>query len=62
MLRFLDYCPPGNIYFVMAVLCRVVTAVGASMGLSYAIIGHYFPNKISSLVVNLNKNFNAFRI
>jgi len=35
----------------MAVLCRVVAATGASMGLSYALVGHYFPNRISSVVV-----------
>ena len=49
----MDYCPPGNIYFVMAILCRCVAALGASMGLSYALVGFYFPNRISSIVALL---------
>ena len=53
LFGFLDDCPNGIIYFVMCVLCRSVTGVGASMGMSYAIVGHYFPSKISSIVAML---------
>ena len=37
----------------MAIACRVVNAIGCSMGLSYAIVGYYFPNNISSMVAIL---------
>ena len=46
-------CPNGFIYFVMCIACRSITAVGSSMGLSYAIVGYYFPNNISKIVVSL---------
>ena len=50
---FLDYCPKGLSYFLLAIACRVVNAIGCSMGLSYAIVGYYFPNNISSMVAFL---------
>ena len=46
-------CPDGSIYFYMCILCRIVTGIGSSMGLSYAIVGYYFPTKISSIVVSI---------
>ncbi len=55
---FLDKCPSGDVYFVISVACRVVCAVGSSMGLSYAIVGYYFPNRISTIVALL-ETFNG---
>ena len=46
-------CPNGLSYFLLALACRVVMALGCSMGLSYAIVGYYFPNNISSMVAFL---------
>lgn len=46
-------CPNGMIYFIMCIICRVVTAIGSSMGLSYAIVGSYFPNKVARIVAIL---------
>ena len=45
--------PNGWTYFILMVACRVVTAIGSSMGLSYAIVGYYFPNKISTMIALL---------
>lgn len=45
--------PNGWTYFNLSIACRVVTAVGSSMGLSYAIVGYYFPNKISTMIALL---------
>jgi MFS family permease len=53
LFGFLDQCPDGLTFFAMCIACRIVTAIGSSMGLSYAIVGHYFPNKISSIVAFL---------
>lgn len=50
---FMNLCPSGMIYFVMCMLCRGVSGLGASMGLSYAIVGYFFPNKIASVVALL---------
>ena len=58
LFGFLNLCPDGLIYFIMCVLCRIITAIGSSMGLSYAIVGYYFPNKISSIVVSLIEQIN----
>lgn len=55
---FLDKCPNGNAYFITSVASRVICGVGSSMGLSYAIVGYYFPNKISSIVALL-ETFNG---
>jgi MFS family permease len=45
--------PSGMIYFFMCLLCRGVSGIGASMGLSYAIVGYFFPNRIASVVALL---------
>ena len=58
LFGFLDKCPSGDVYFVISVACRVVCAVGSSMGLSYAIVGYYFPNRISTIVALL-ETFNG---
>lgn len=55
----IEWCPEGNIYFAISVLCRIVTAIGSSMSISYAIVGFYFPNNISSMVAMLEV-FNGF--
>ena len=34
----------------MCMACRIVTALGGSMGQSFAIIGCFFPDRISSIV------------
>lgn len=52
LFGFLDMCPNGAAYFYTCIACRSVTALGSSMGLSYAIVGHYFPEKISTIVVS----------
>lgn len=51
-LRFMNKCPGGLIYFIMCMVCRGVSGLGASMGLSYAIVGYFFPNRIASVVVS----------
>ena len=38
---FLDKCPDGPIYFVLATASRAVTALGGSMSLSFAIAGKF---------------------
>lgn len=53
LFGFLDRCPNGNIYFILSMACRVVCALGTSMGLSYAVVGYYFPNHISTIVALL---------
>lgn len=53
LFGFLDMCPPGFVYFLMCVSCRCVTALGSSMGLSYAIVGYVFPNRVASIVAVL---------
>ena len=50
---FLDKLPNGMIYFLMSLLCRTITGVGASMGISYAIVAHSFPNNVASVVAAL---------
>jgi hypothetical protein len=50
LFAFLDMCPNGLTYFIMCIVCRSVTGVGSAMGMSYAIVGHYFPDKISTIV------------
>jgi len=35
----MDKTPPGYLYFAMCMICRSVSGIGASMGLSYAIVG-----------------------
>lgn len=49
----MNLVPAGWSYFGAAVACRIVTAIGSSMGLSYAIVGYYFPHKISTMVAFL---------
>ncbi len=53
LFGFLDMCPKGLSYFLIAIACRVVNAIGCSMGLSYAFVGYYFPNNMSSMVAFL---------
>lgn len=50
---FMDMTPEGTVYFIMCLVCRGVSGFGASMGLSYAIVGYFFPNKIASVVALL---------
>ena len=45
----LNRCPDGYIYFIMCMACRIVTALGGSMGQSFAIIGCFFPDRIASI-------------
>lgn len=45
----LDECPE-EYYLVMVLLVRGMTAVGCSMGLSFAIVGNFFPNNVSTIV------------
>lgn len=61
LLRFLNDCPNGSIYFIMCILCRCVTALGSAMGQSFAICSCYFPNRISSIVA-LMQLFNGLGI
>lgn len=49
----LKMSPNGWTYFILMVACRIVTAIGSSMGLSYAIVGFYFPNRISTMIALL---------
>jgi len=39
---FIDRSPDGTAYFILSLLCRAVTGIGASMGISYAIICMFF--------------------
>lgn len=50
---FMNRCPGGYVYFMMCMICRGVSGLGASMGLSYAIVGYFFPNRIASVVVSI---------
>ena len=50
LFGLLNRCPDGQIYFVMCMACRIVTALGGSMGQSFAIIGCFFPDRIASIV------------
>lgn len=50
---FMKQSPSGWTYFIMCLLCRSVSGVGASMGLTYAIVGYYFPDRIASFVALL---------
>lgn len=50
---FLDRSPGGMIYFITALLCRSVVGLGASMGISYAIVAYSFPNNVASVVAVL---------
>jgi len=50
---FMNRCPGGYVYFMMCMICRGVSGLGASMGLSYAIVGYFFPNRIASVVALL---------
>lgn len=61
LFGFLNMCPNGFIYFIMCMLCRIVTALGSAMGQSFAICSCYFPNKISSIVA-LMQLFNGLGI
>jgi len=49
LFGFLNRCPDGYIYFIMCMACRIVTALGGSMGQSFAIIGCFFPDRIASI-------------
>lgn len=50
---FLDRSPAGITYFLMSLFCRTVTGLGASMGISYAIVAYSFPNNVASVVAVL---------
>lgn len=50
---FMYLTPGGIVYFIMCLVCRGVSGLGAAMGLSYAIVGYFFPNKIASVVALL---------
>jgi len=50
---FMKQSPSGWTYFIMCLLCRSVSGIGASMGLTYAIVGYFFPNRIASFVALL---------
>ncbi|RNA42714.1 MFS-type transporter SLC18B1 [Brachionus plicatilis] len=58
LFGFLDLCPDGIMFFIMCIVCRAVTGIGVSMGLSFAIVGHYFPDRIS-FFVSLLEIFNG---
>ncbi len=49
LFGLLNRCPDGYIYFIMCMACRIVTALGGSMGQSFAIIGCFFPDRIASI-------------
>ena len=49
LFGLLNRSPDGYIYFIMCMACRIVTALGGSMGQSFAIIGCFFPDRIASI-------------
>ena len=52
LFGILEWCPPGTIFFVMAMSCRVVEAIGSAMcqTASTAILANEFSDRVATVI------------
>lgn len=60
LFGMLQWCPPGDAFLVVAILCRIVEALGCSMcqTASMAIIATEFPDRVAT-VMGLMETFSG---